>query len=155
MKKLLLLCCVCFAYTVAAESYQITDIQYEIDGRTREYVLDKTLDIRKDIVFDSVEQLELYCEFIRQNLNNQRVLQASSLTYELGNPNEQEIIPVTLYITAEDTWNILPLPYPKYNSNTGFSLKLKVKDYNFFGSMEPLDFELVFAQEDEGTKNKK
>ncbi len=154
MKKLLLLCCVCFAYTVAAESYQITDIQYEIDGRTREYVLDKTLDIRKDIVFDSVEQLELYCEFIRQNLNNQRVLQASSLTYELGNPNEQEIIPVTLYITAEDTWNILPLPYPKYNSNTGFSLKLKVKDYNFFGSMEPLDFELVFAQEDEGTKNK-
>ena len=136
-----------------AESYQITDVQYDLDGRTKPYALNKALDIRTDTVFNSKEELNLYIDFITQKVNDQRVLENSQVSYQVGLPNEQGIAPVTLFIAADETWNILPLPYPKYNSNSGFSLKLKVKDYNFLGSMQPLNFDLEFYQEDEGTTN--
>lgn len=140
-------------FTVFAEQYQITDIQYELDGRTKEYALDKALDIRKDHVLESEEELQLYVDFISQKLSDQRVLENTQVRYELGAATGEGIIPVTLFIIADETWNILPLPYPKYDSNSGFTLKLKVKDYNFFGTMEPLNFDLEFYQEDEGTTN--
>ena len=136
-----------------AERYQITDIKYDIDGRTKKYALNKVLDIRKDQVIESEEDLKLYIDFLAQKLNDQRVLEDTQVNYELGNPNDQGIIPVTLFIYADETWNILPMPYPKYNSNSGLTLKLKVKDYNFLGTMEPLNFDLEFYQEDEGTTN--
>lgn len=136
-----------------AESYQITDVQYDLDGRTKPYALNKALDIRKDTVFDSKEELDFYIDFITQKVSDQRVLEDSQVSYQVGTPNEQGITPVILFISADETWNILPLPYPKYNSNSGFSLKLKVKDYNFLGSMQPLNFDLEFYQEDEGTTN--
>ena len=135
-----------------AEQYQVVDVQYDLDGRTREYALNKALDIRRDLVLESEEELKLYVDFIAQKLRDQRVLEDSSVTYELGEA-ENGIVPVTLFIRADETWNILPLPYPKYDSNSGFTLKIKVKDYNFLGTMEPLDFDLEFYQEDEGTKN--
>ncbi len=136
-----------------AERYQITDIKYDIDGRTKKYALNKVLDIRKDQVIESEEDLKLYIDFLAQKLNDQRVLEDTQVKYELGNPNDQGIVPVTLFIYADETWNILPVPYPKYDSNSGFTLKLKVKDYNFLGTMNPLNFDLEFYQEDEGTTN--
>ena len=140
-------------FMVFAERYQITDVKYDIDGRTRKYALNKVLDIRKDQIIESEQDLKLYIDFITQKLSDQRVLEDTQVKYELGNPNDQGIIPVTLFIYADETWNILPLPYPKYDSNSGFTLKLKVKDYNFLGTMEPLNFDLEFYQEDEGTTN--
>ena len=135
-----------------AEQYQVVDVHYDLDGRTREYALNKVLDIRRDVVLESEEELKLYVDFIAQKLRDQRVLEDSNVTYELGEAVDG-IVPVTLFIRADETWNILPLPYPKYDSNSGFTLKIKVKDYNFLGTMEPLDFDLEFYQEDEGTKN--
>lgn len=136
-----------------AERYQITAIKYDIDGRTKKYALNKVLNIKKDQVIESEEDLKLYIDFIAQKLRDQRVLEDTQVKYELGNPNEQGIIPVTVHVYADETWNILPLPYPKYDSNSGFTLKLKVKDYNFLGTMTPLNFDLEFYQEDEGTTN--
>lgn len=140
-------------FTVFAEHYQITDIQYELDGRTKEYVLDKALDIRKDRIFESQEEFQLYVDFISQKLSDQRVLENTQVLYELAPATVEGIIPVTLFISADETWNILPLPYPKYDSNSGFSFKIKIKDYNFLGTMEPLNFDLEFYQKDEGTTN--
>ncbi len=135
------------------EKYQITEIEYNLDGRTKPYALDQKLDIDKKTIFNSKTELDAYIDYIRQTLINQRVLQESSMEYETGNPNKDGIIPVKIIITAEDTWNIFPVPYPKYNSNSGLEFKLKVKDYNFFGSMEEMNFDLVFFQEDEGEEN--
>ncbi len=138
---------------VHAEGYQIRDVRYDLDGRTREYALDETLDIRRDLVLQTREELELYVDFISQKLTDQRVLEDSSVEYELGAPDENGITPVTLRIYADETWNIFPLPYPKYSTNSGWNLKLKVKDYNFLGTMETLNFDLEFYQEDEGSTN--
>lgn len=138
---------------VSAQKYQINDIDYNLDGRTKEYALNKTLDIRQDIVFESQEDLQLYINFISQKLNDQRVLENSRLDYNLGAENENGIIPVNLTIYAEETWNILPLPYPKYNSNTGLSVNFTIRDYNFLGLMKPFNFDFEFFQEDEGTTN--
>lgn len=130
--------------------YKIIHVEYELDGRTREYALNKKLDIRMNTVFNSKSQFETYIEYLRHSLTNQRVLETSSLEYTEGQADENNIIPVTLFIHAEDTWNILPVPYPKYDSNDGLEFKIKLKDYNFFGSMEPLDFEISYSQENEG-----
>lgn len=144
---------VVFSFVAFAEGYQIVDVQYDLDGRTKEYALNKNLDIRRDIVFDSEEEFKLYIDFVTQKVSDQRILENTNVSYQMGAANEQGVIPVTLLISADETWNILPVPYPKYNSNSGFSLKLKVKDYNFLGTMEPLNFDLEFYQEDEGTTN--
>ncbi len=141
------------AFFASAEQYRIVDVKYDIIGRTREYALNKNLDIRKNVVFSSKEVFEMYLTHLKQVLVNQRVLQESEITYTTAEADENGTMPVTLLITAKDTWSILPLPYPKYNSNDGFSFKLKVKDFNFWGSMEPLDFEIVFSQENEGNDN--
>ena len=140
-------------FAVFAEQYRIADVQYELDGRTREYALDRALDIRKEQVFATREELELYIDFVTQKLIDQRVLEDTSVAYELGAADESGLVPVTLRVYADETWNIIPVPYPKYESNSGFSFKLKVRDYNFLGTMEPLDFDLEFFQEDEGTTN--
>ena len=152
-KNCLVLVLLATIFMVFAEQYQITDIQYELDGRTKEYALSKALNIRKDRIFESQEEIQLYLDFISQKLSDQRVLENTQVQYELGTATAEGIIPVTLFIIADETWNILPLPYPKYDSNSGFTLKLKVKDYNFFGTMEPLNFDLEFYQKDEGTTN--
>lgn len=152
-KNCLVLVLLATVFMVFAEQYQITDIQYELDGRTKEYALSKALNIRKDRIFESQEEIQLYIDFISQKLSDQRLLENTQVQYELGTATAEGIIPVTLFIIADETWNILPLPYPKYDSNSGFTLKLKVKDYNFFGTMEPLNFDLEFYQKDEGTTN--
>ena len=97
-------------FMVFAEQYQITDIQYELDGRTKEYALSKALNIRKDRIFESQEEIQLYIDFISQKLSDQRVLENNQVQYELGTATAEGIIPVTLFIIADETWNILPLP---------------------------------------------
>ena len=37
------------------------------------------------------------------------------------------------------------MPYPSFNSNTGFKFKLKAKDTNFLGSMESMSGDFNFA----------
>ncbi|WP_294429727.1 hypothetical protein [uncultured Treponema sp.] len=59
-------------------------------------------------------------------------------------PFEEEIIQISLNITAEDTKHLLILPYPKYDSNDGLIFKIKVKDVNFLGTMNTMDA-AVFA----------
>lgn len=181
MKKSLLLvpymfCCLTLLWT---EQYQIKNVVYNIDGRTKEYSLEKALNIDYNRIFTSEKELQNYVAEIKQRLTDQRVLETGTVIYEVTGAynssdnteipqnteetdgtgvtedvQETSILPVTLHITAKDTWNIIPIPYPRYDSNTGVTLKIKVKDYNFLGSMSPLDFELLFLQEDEGKTNK-
>jgi len=154
MKKIfiILLFSLIFA-NIFAEQYQIQEVEYDIIGRTKEHALNQKLNINKKQIFNTLEELETYIGYINQSLVNQRVLQETSIKYELGTLQENNIIPVKIIITAKDTWNIFPVPYPKYNSNNGFEFKLKIKDYNFFGSMEIMNFDLVFFQENEGENN--
>lgn len=127
-----------------AESYKINEVSYDISGKTREYALVQKVPVDTDTVFASFEDFEKYLTSLKQELNNQRVFQSSDITYTLSESSEVDLILVDLLITTQDTINIIGIPYPSYNSNTGITLKIKVKDYNFCGSMEPMDFDLNY-----------
>ncbi|MDY2843678.1 MAG: hypothetical protein SOT81_06800 [Treponema sp.] len=53
-----------------------------------------------------------------------------------------EIIPICLKIRAEDSKHFLLLPYPKYSSNDGAVLKLKMRDDNFRGTITRFEGEV-------------
>lgn len=59
-----------------------------------------------------------------------------------GSVDSSEIIPVCLKIRTEDSKHFLLLPYPKYSSNDGAVLKLKMRDDNFRGTITQVEGEV-------------
>ena len=55
-----------------------------------------------------------------------------------------ELQAVTLDVYTRDTWNLIALPYFKYDSNSGLLLALRGRDYNFFGTMQTLTLNLDY-----------
>jgi len=140
-----------FSGVVSAETslrYRIDGVAYDLDGRTRSYALSQAVKIDTVAVFESEEAINLYIDDLLTQLRNQRVLDSVDMTRTFGEPDSEGIVPVALTIKAVDTWNIMAVPYPKYDSNTGFQLKLKLKDFNFFGSMQPLTMDVIYRNDE-------
>ncbi len=134
-----------------ADDFQIGDVYYNIQGNkifrfttTREYALKRQVDIDTKKIFHSFDEFINYKESIEQQLKNQRVLEESNVEYSLGETDENGLTKINLMIKTKDTWNIFPLPKPGYDSNDGFTMKLKLKDYNFFGSMKVFNFDINY-----------
>lgn len=132
-----------------SESYKIEDVHYQISGITRQYALEKAVEIDKTRIFTSYEELRFYVEDLRQLFNNERNLSSAivNVRYNSIPAGDDEIVPVTLDIYTQDSKHLLLVPYPKYNSNDGLSVKLKARDTNFLGTMETLNFDLNFSME--------
>ncbi len=144
--SLVLLCSACFFNY--AERYQIRNVNYDISGITRPYALKRAVEIDKKTVFESYEELSAYVDNLRQLFNNQRNLASSIVNVKYDSfADEEGITGITLNIITIDSKHFLFVPYPKYNSNDGFILKLKAKDTNFLGTMETLNFDLNFSVE--------
>lgn len=146
---LFLLCITSF--TSFAEQYKITTVDYDIDGKTSKYALSQEVPVDTKTVF-SKDDFLVYLETLTTNLNNQRVLEYATVT-PFYLPEENGVIPVKLTIFAKDTFNVIALPYPKYDSNSGFVLKLKGKNYNFLGSMRTLNTDIVYSYEPDTNDN--
>lgn len=123
--------------------YQITAVDYQIEGKTREGPLSDRLEIKIGMKFQDIVSLEAYIEDKRQVLANERVLESSDILLVQGEMKEG-IVPVTLVVKARDTWNLIILPYPKYTTNDGLLLSLRIRNYNFLGSMENLNVDLDY-----------
>lgn len=134
-----------------SESYRINDVTYDITGLTRQYALTQKVPVDTNRIFYDKDSFDNYITNIRQLLTNQRVFQSTDVTVTFLEPDENGLILADLLITTVDTLNIIGVPYPSYNSNTGIKLKIKVKDYNFFGSMETMNFDLNYQAK--GTDN--
>jgi len=118
------------------------EIDFDIDGRTRPFALLANGEFREGERIYGKENLEKYISLKRQLLLNQRVLEEVNIEYSLGAVEKDGAIPVSLIIFVKDTWNLIILPYPKYDSNEGFSITIKARDYNFLGTMSALKFDL-------------
>ncbi|MFW5695192.1 MAG: hypothetical protein ACOCYB_08480 [Alkalispirochaeta sp.] len=131
-------------------AYRIDSIEYEITGRTRQWVLDDLLDLEPGMTFPDELALETHLANQQQQLVNQRALQEATVTAERETASSQPI-PVHVTVTTRDTWNIIVLPYAKYDSNSGLLLSLRGRDYNFFGTLSTLeanlDYELTEEEE--------
>ena len=111
-----------FFSIVHAEGYRITSVRYDIKGMTRKYALATAVPVDTARVFPDRPALEQYLADLLTRLKNQRVLEEAAISPFFGIENAEGVTPVDLLIATKDTWNIIALPYPKYDSNRGFVL---------------------------------
>lgn len=170
MKKLLFFAVLIYLSCLAfADSYRITDVEYTTKGRTRPYAIDIKVPVDTDTVFQSEDELMEYITDYVKQLDNTRTFEKISSDFSLKQHGSEQaenltdgetaesaqetdiLYDVTLFISTEDSKHMLVVPYPKYDSNGGFTLRLKAKDTNFLGLMESAsgDFNFAVEQDDE------
>lgn len=150
MKKIIAFICFTFAYfLLIAESYQIKDVNYDISGckgisfgKTNPISLEIKCPIDKKTIFQSQEDFEKYILEYNQQLKNLRAFGTIDVSYDIVFNPDTKINEVNLNVKLIDSSHLLALPYPKYDSNTGFNLKIKAKDTNFLGTLNPLATDL-------------
>lgn len=122
---------------------KIEKIDYSITGLTRRYPLQLAVPIDSNTIFEDETSFLLYLDTTRQHLKNLRTIEESSIEYEyIGVEGDIALAHIT--IITKDTWNIIAIPFPKYDSNKGFVAKIKGKDYNFLGSLQPLNLDIAY-----------
>jgi hypothetical protein len=136
------------AVGIADTVYVIREMKFDIEGRTRPYVLITNGEFKEGERIKGKDNLEKYLALKKQLLINQQVLEEVRLEYFTGESEEDGALPVKLLIHVKDSWNFIVLPYPKYDSNEGLSVTLKGRDYNFFGTMSALKLDLGYSQKD-------
>jgi hypothetical protein len=131
--------------------YYIRSIKFAIDGRTRAFALQDALDMKEGQLVAGRIALDTLVRRKTQILRNQRVLKDDEcrIDYALGEAEDGGPVPVDFLIHAKDAWNIFAFPEPKYDSNTGLSITLKARDWNFLGTMSPLEVDLGYELDEE------
>ena len=130
--------------------YVINSFVFNIDGLTRPYALINKGDLVAGLEISGLSNLEKYVQDKTQLLYNERVLDSVSIEYFIGQMREDGKYPVDLVIYIKDTWNIVAIPRPRYDSNSGWDITLKARDYNFLGTMSPLRLDLGYIYDEEG-----
>jgi hypothetical protein len=122
--------------------YIIEEVFFQLEGRTQPRILEKKLEIKKGARFNSREELEAYLLDRELVLHSQRVLETGSVTCTVEDTGGSRRVQV--FVVAADTWNMLGLPHLKFDSNKGTFLGIRLRDNNFFGSMEPLKLDIDY-----------
>ena len=126
----------------------------DIDGSTREIrALERKVDFHVGDVFATEGELMDFLADERQDLINYRVF--DSVEISAINIREDDLS-VYWNVTTKvvDSWTLVPIPYPKYSSNSGFRLALRTDYANAFGTMTDLNMNLGFnTQKNEVTNN--
>lgn len=125
--------------------FVIAAFEFDITGRTRPDALIRAGEFRIGEELNGEENLRAFIRDRTQLLINQRVLQETIvITYRIGERQADGAYPVTLEIMVEDSWNFIILPIPRYSTNTGLEVILRIRDYNFLGTMNPLSIDLGY-----------
>ena len=127
--------------------YVIRGLDFDINGRTRPFALIYKGEFREGEKIQGKAKLEKYIAGKEQLLMNQRVLEDVAIEYTLDKAESDGSLPVNLLIHVKDTWNFIVLPYPQYDSNDGLQLTLKIRHYNFLGTMSPLRIDLGYQND--------
>jgi len=137
--------------TVQAE-YRVRSIIFQIKGRTKERILRNKAQIDIGARFATPEDLARYIADARQRLLNERVLQSVEIEYLIETLDENHY-EVDIVIAVEDSWNIIALPYFRYDSNDGLLLSIRARDYDFLGSMQALVLNIDYSSDTSGAKS--
>ena len=130
-------------------AYKIESVEYSIKGFTKAGPLSAKVPIDKNRLFFSREEFDAYIAELNTEFHNMRTIESHEITFDFLEP-QNNITPVKLKIHVKDTWNIIALPYPSFDSNRGLQFKLKLKDFNFLGSLEPLTMDLIYNRNNAG-----
>ena len=135
----------CFAFS---SSYRINSVRYIIDGKTKEASVEREVKIDKATVFPDETAFANYIRDYRQRLLNTRLFDEVEIDYETNLIDEEnDLYGADVTVRLRDSFHFIGMPYPKYDSNTGFTLKLKLKDTNFFGTMKDMSADINFLLE--------
>lgn len=156
MKKLLscFIAATLLSASIFAKNYQINNVEYTLNSSSWKFLpttsqdqLEKNVPVDQKRQFQSIEDLENYIADYKQQLNNTRIFDSVEINYSVTESEELNL--VTLQVETTDTVSLLAVPYPNYNSNTGFVFKIKAKDYNFLGTMETMSADLSLGVDNE------
>ena len=115
----------------------VRELLVEVDGNTSVSAIKAYLRLKEGDSFSSEEELIEAAGFALQDLINYRVFRNTSMNVEeISGNDEQTEWRVRFYV--KDAWTIVPIPYPKYDSNTGLRLGLKTFYDNAFGTMSDI-----------------
>ncbi len=157
MKKLVAsLALILFVVCVGAETqagYRISGVTYRITGSTKEYALKLAVPVDTETVFPTKEEMDHYVANLGIRISNQRVFEETSVEATYSDAVIDGIIPVAVTITTKDTLNIIVLPKPSFDSNSGFDFKIKMKNYNFFGSMREFEWDIAYTIDEDDRKS--
>jgi hypothetical protein len=128
--------------------YVIRSLVFDNNGRTRPFAVIYNGEFKEGERITGRLNLERYIDRKTQLLLNQRVLEEASIEYSvLGGPEADGAVPIGLLIHTKDTWNLIALPYPQYDTNDGFRITIKARDYNFLGTMSALRVDLGYHRD--------
>jgi len=131
--------------------FVINSFVFNIKGITRNFALVKAAGFIAGEEITGLSNLEKFINDKTQLLINERVLKDNvRIDHTIGSAREDGKYPVDLVIYVEDTWNLIAIPRPQYDSNSGWDITLKARDYNFFGTMTPLRFDVGYQYDNEG-----
>ena len=128
-----------------AATYRIKSYDFVVNGKTKQFVLSEVTG-NPGVMFDSQSSFLEFLEDKRQEFFNMRVFHEVSYTY-----TTQQVAPDVLDVVVtfffHDASTFLMVPYPKYDSNYGLSIKFKAKDTNLFGTFASMDAEAEYSQQ--------
>ena len=109
--------------------HAIDSYEFSITGNTKENLIRrKIVPVAGDPVFNSIEAMEAALNKKKETLFNLRVFTSVEYEYDLIK-SENDTAYYKVRFLIDDAFTFLPIPYPKYDSNYGFS-GLKVYDKN-------------------------
>jgi hypothetical protein len=125
-------------------------------------VIHNLLDIERGRRFENRAALRRFLADREQLLMNERSLEtaeieprfersASAENASAGNVSTPGLVYVDLHVAVRDSWNLVPLPYAKYDQNEGFMAGLRGRDYNFLGGLRTLEFDFDYIDRDLST----
>ncbi|GHU13064.1 hypothetical protein FACS1894161_2600 [Spirochaetia bacterium] len=126
--------------------YYIKNIDVAVEGRTQPSAILRAAGFVIGEEIHGDEALAGYIERKRQTLLNNRALAEVTITHTIAEENGR--YGITLAVSVVDTRNFVILPEPKYSSNAGFEPSLKLRDYNFLGTLMPLKIDFGYSLDD-------
>ena len=151
-KVVFLLIFLSLCYGLFGAELYIENIDISINGMTNRLSLLRVMNLKEGQEFGSEKELDNELKIIKDRLDNTRLFESVEISREIL-ADSGERIPVAVKVNIKDSWNIIALPYPKYDSNNGFEFKIAVRDYNFLGFMEPLRLDLKYIYDENGQNN--
>jgi len=130
--------------------YFINSFLYESKGMTRAYAMNYKLELKVGEEITGSRNLEKFIQDKTQILVNERLFEIVEIEHTIGEQQEDGRYPVDMNIYVKESWNILAIPIPKYDSNNGFEITIKFRDNNFLGTMNPLRLDLGYRHDTEG-----
>ncbi len=111
----------------------IESYEFDVLGKSQDFMLRRFIvPPEGDPEFHTLEEMIAALDEKQQILFNKRVFEKVSYAYDVIRKSENTLYyRVTFYV--DDAFTLLPIPYPKYDSNYGFMFGLKVYDKNLFG----------------------